>query len=116
MPVSRIAEATALRSLACRTIPQDEIACYVSRGGDSQSKGAGMPHSVSSFTRLTSIRTVLTRVGAAILLVLGAAVTTVVFTAAVPRSAAHAASGPNGDVSVNLFEWNWDSVAAECTN
>jgi alpha-amylase len=27
-----------------------------------------------------------------------------------------AASGPNGDVSVNLFEWNWDSVAAECTN
>jgi alpha-amylase len=75
-----------------------------------------MPHSVSSFTRLTSIRTVLTRVGAAILLVLGATVTTVVFTAAVPRSAAHAASGPNGDVSVNLFEWNWDSVAAECTN
>lgn len=36
--------------------------------------------------------------------------------AAATRAGPAAASGPNGDVSVNLFEWNWNSVAAECAN
>ncbi|MFE4749752.1 carbohydrate-binding module family 20 domain-containing protein [Streptomyces mirabilis] len=47
------------------------------------------------------------------LLALGAA-------AALPAPAAHAAVSdtgiPNGDVIANLWEWNWKSVAAECTN
>jgi alpha-amylase len=32
-------------------------------------------------------------------------------------STARAAAGaPNGDVIANLFEWNWNSIASECTN
>ena len=32
-------------------------------------------------------------------------------------TAAHAATAPDGgDVIANLFEWNWNSVGAECTN
>lgn len=36
--------------------------------------------------------------------------------AASSSPAASAASRPNGDVSVNLFEWNWHSVGAECAH
>jgi alpha-amylase len=33
------------------------------------------------------------------------------------QGTAHAATTPNGgDVIANLFEWNWSSVASECTN
>ncbi|MFE2428377.1 carbohydrate-binding module family 20 domain-containing protein [Streptomyces sp. NPDC059373] len=39
--------------------------------------------------------------------------------AALPATQAHAATDTgvaNGDVIANLWEWNWDSVASECTN
>lgn len=46
-------------------------------------------------------------------------VVAVVIGASVPAialSAAHASTPNGGDVVANLFEWNWPSVAAECTN
>jgi alpha-amylase len=38
--------------------------------------------------------------------------------AALPAQQAAAADTgvPNGDVIANLWEWNWKSVASECTN
>ncbi|MFJ9905282.1 carbohydrate-binding module family 20 domain-containing protein [Streptomyces sp. NPDC101152] len=35
---------------------------------------------------------------------------------ALPAADAHADTTAKGDVIANLWEWNWDSVAAECTN
>lgn len=35
---------------------------------------------------------------------------------ALPATAARADTGARGDVIANLWEWNWDSVASECTD
>lgn len=35
---------------------------------------------------------------------------------ALPAATAHADATTSGDVIANLWEWNWDSVAAECTD
>ena len=43
--------------------------------------------------------------------------TSLVIPVAASMSSAAAASPPPGnDVIVQLFEWNWDSIASECTN
>ena len=36
--------------------------------------------------------------------------------AATPPDSSVSADGSNGNVIMNLFQWNWDSVAAECTS
>ena len=43
-----------------------------------------------------------------------AALVATVFTSSAPAAAA--STPPRGDVIANLFEWNWSSVASECTN
>src|SRR6185503_19688694 len=48
-------------------------------------------------------------------LALLAAVLLAVNPARAPRAAA-SVTPPRGDVIANLFEWNWNSVAGECTN
>ncbi|MFD5464159.1 carbohydrate-binding module family 20 domain-containing protein [Kitasatospora sp. NPDC127059] len=48
------------------------------------------------------------------LLAVGALVTGVVIPLTV-QGAAHAATPNGGDIVANLFEWNWNSVANECT-
>ncbi|GAA3789010.1 carbohydrate-binding module family 20 domain-containing protein [Streptomyces coacervatus] len=35
---------------------------------------------------------------------------------ALPATTAHADTSAKGDVIANLWEWNWDSIASECTN
>src|SRR5438067_10824909 len=35
---------------------------------------------------------------------------------ALPAASAHADATAKGDVIANLWEWNWDSIASECTN
>ncbi|MFF4499421.1 carbohydrate-binding module family 20 domain-containing protein [Streptomyces sp. NPDC001401] len=35
---------------------------------------------------------------------------------ALPAASAHADTTAKGDVIANLWEWNWDSIASECTN
>ncbi|MFF4254828.1 carbohydrate-binding module family 20 domain-containing protein [Streptomyces sp. NPDC001663] len=35
---------------------------------------------------------------------------------ALPATTAHADTTAKGDVIANLWEWNWDSIASECTN
>jgi alpha-amylase len=35
---------------------------------------------------------------------------------ALPAATAHADTSAKGDVIANLWEWNWDSIATECTN
>ncbi|MEU6259774.1 carbohydrate-binding module family 20 domain-containing protein [Streptomyces sp. NPDC047043] len=35
---------------------------------------------------------------------------------ALPVTSAHADTTAKGDVIANLWEWNWDSIASECTN
>ncbi|MBK3576017.1 alpha-amylase [Streptomyces sp. MBT65] len=35
---------------------------------------------------------------------------------ALPAATAHADASAKGDVIANLWEWNWDSIASECTN
>ncbi|MET7474798.1 carbohydrate-binding module family 20 domain-containing protein [Streptomyces sp. NPDC005648] len=37
-------------------------------------------------------------------------------TLALPATTAHADTGAKGDVIANLWEWNWDSIASECTD
>ncbi|MGW2884264.1 carbohydrate-binding module family 20 domain-containing protein [Streptomyces griseoruber] len=37
-------------------------------------------------------------------------------TVALPATTAHADTTAKGDVIANLWEWNWDSIAAECTD
>ncbi|MDH6139584.1 alpha-amylase [Kitasatospora sp. GP30] len=55
------------------------------------------------------------RRGRAALMVAGALLSGAVLPLSTP-TAAHATSAPNGgDVIANLFEWNWPSVANECT-
>ena len=52
--------------------------------------------------------------GLAATLLVAAALVAAVFTSAAPAAAA--STPPRGDVIANLFEWNWNSVASECTN
>ncbi|MFD7877344.1 hypothetical protein ACFV5G_25120 [Streptomyces sp. NPDC059766] len=35
---------------------------------------------------------------------------------ALPAAPARADASAKGDVIANLWEWNWDSIASECTN
>ena len=55
------------------------------------------------------------RLAAGVVLALVAALAVVVNPARLPRAAA-AVTPPRGDVIANLFEWNWNSIASECTN
>src|SRR5919112_5986708 len=47
-------------------------------------------------------------------MMLAAALVAAVFLGSAPAAAA--STPPRGDVIANLFEWNWNSVASECTN
>jgi len=50
------------------------------------------------------------------LLAVGALLAGTVLPVAALQGTAHAAGSNGGDVIANLFEWNWPSVASECTN
>ncbi|MFI8228029.1 carbohydrate-binding module family 20 domain-containing protein [Streptomyces sp. NPDC085900] len=54
------------------------------------------------------LRRTVTAVAAGTLAVAGAV--------ALPAADAHADTTAKGDVIANLWEWNWDSIASECTN
>src|SRR5436305_8343632 len=55
------------------------------------------------------------RLAAGVVVALVAALAVIANPARLPRAAA-AVTPPRGDVIANLFEWNWNSIAGECTN